>query len=136
MRRPTDFSRSRIWSRRGAWVLCEMLKLLRVGGFGGLELVVDHAQLLPALGEGALAGLAEAAALAGGLPLTQPERFTLRPALRLVGVVVREQVVEVLQVALERLFDDGQLLEAALQRRRATPSGRWARRSGTALRRR
>ena len=99
-----------------AWrlVLCEMLKFFRVGGLGVLELVVDHAQLRPALGERALARLAELAALAGGLPLSEPERFALRPALRLVGVVVREQVVEVFQVAFERLFDDRNLLEASL----------------------
>src|SRR6187431_3042428 len=66
-----------------AWCLrlCEMVKLLRVGGFGGLELFVNHAQLFPVLGERAGAAFTEAAALAGGLPLTQPERFTLRPAL-------------------------------------------------------
>src|SRR4051812_17809983 len=70
--------------------LCEMVKLLRVGGFGGMELFVNHAQLFPALGERACAALSEAAALAGGLPLAEPERFALRPALRLTGVVVGE----------------------------------------------
>ena len=112
-------------------MLCETLQLLGVGGFGVPELVVDHAQLFPVSWRAdPCARLAEAAALTGCLPLSQPERLALRPALGLVGVVVGEQVVEVLEVALQRLLDVAQLLEAALEIARATPASRRARPAG------
>ena len=110
--------------------MCETVKFFGVGGFGVLELVVDRAQLRPALGQRALARLGEPAALAGGLPLPEPERFALGPALGLVGVIVREQVVEIFQVAFERLFDDRKSLRGIPARRRQRPALRLARRTG------
>src|SRR4051812_26643706 len=58
--------------------------------------------------------LLEAAAVTGRLPLPEPESAILRPALRLVGVVVRDQVVEVLEVLLEAVGDVLELLVTAL----------------------
>ena len=80
-----------------------------------------------------VAGLAEAAALAGGLPLPEPERLRSRtssgPRRRRSG----RAGCGSLQVALQRLLDVRQLLDAALEIGRATraPDGR-AHRDGVA----
>src|SRR6478735_6912444 len=62
-------------------VFCKSVKFFRVRGFSVLELVVNHSELFPALGEGAFTPLAETATLAGCLPLPEPERLALRPSL-------------------------------------------------------
>ena len=75
---------------------------------------MDHRQVIPFFGQPARAPLLKAAAAAGGAPLAEPERLVLGPPLRLLGVVVRDQVVEVLEVLLQAVGDVVQLLVAAL----------------------
>ena len=85
-------------------VLAEAQQLLRVAGLGLVQLGVNHRQLLPFLGELSRPRGREVAALVGGLPLAEPEGAILGPALRLVGVVVRDEL-EVLEVAREAVRD-------------------------------
>src|SRR5262249_15128235 len=99
----------------GRLVLPEAAELPPVARFRGAELGMDDAQLFPFLGVLARLGLAEQPALARRAPLAEPERPVLGPALGLLGVVVRDEPMKVLEVTLQPLLDVGQLFGAALE---------------------
>src|SRR3954470_10864293 len=98
----------------GGLVVPETKQLFRIAGLGFTKLFMNHRQVVPFFGQPARAPLLKAAAAAGSAPLAEPERLVLGPALRLLGVVVRHQMVEVFEVLLEAVGDVGQLLVAAL----------------------
>ncbi len=95
--------------------LTESHQLFSVAGFGFAKLTVDHGELFPLFGERPGARVPVAATPLRGLPLAEPEGAVLGPALRLGRVVVRDQVVEVVEVTLEPLLDVAELFGAALQ---------------------
>ncbi len=90
-------------------------QLLAVAGLGFAKLTVDHGELFPLFGERSRAWIDVAAAASRRLPLADPEGAVLGPALRLGRVVVRDQVVEVVEVTLEPLLDVAELLGTALE---------------------